>query len=89
VIARPERKIMAKLFKRRVTGKRIGDLQLVDNLGKKPAAADRYNHIRIQFPDGSERHLLLTDHQVKVALDRARKNPEDLPEVSWLRDMFD
>lgn len=69
--------------------KRLGDMVLLENLDKKPAAAEKYNHIRVQFPDGEERHLLFTDHEIKVALDRANKNPEDLPQVSWLRDLLD
>ena len=80
---------MAKHEEKKVSGKRIGDLQLVENMLKKPAAAEKYNHIRIQFPDGEERHLLFTDREIRVALERADKNPEDLPKVSWLRDLFD
>lgn len=70
-------------------GKRIGDLISVDNLKKKPAAASKYNHIRVQFPDGSERHLLFTDREINIALDRAEKNPEDLPNIGWLRNIMD
>lgn len=70
-------------------GRRIGDLVQVDNLERKPAAAAKYNCIRVQFPDGRERPLLLTDHEVRRALNRARKNPEDIPAVSWVRDLFD
>lgn len=71
------------------SGKRIGDCVLVDNMKKKPAAAAKYNHLRVQFPDGVERKLLFTDSQIRVALDRAYKNSEDLLDVSWVRDMFD
>ena len=70
-------------------GKRLGDMVLVSNMKKKPAAAAKYNHIRVQFPNGKEKSLLFTDSQIKVALNRADKNPEDLPKVSWLTDMFD
>jgi len=72
-----------------VKAKRIGDLQKV--LNKKPhwAALTEYNHIRIQFPDGCEHSLLLTDTELKRALARADKNTEDLPKVSWLRDVID
>lgn len=70
-------------------GMRLGDVTAVDNMKKKPAAAAKYNHFRMQFPDGSERRMLFTDHEVQVGLDRAKKNPEDLPAVSWIRDAFD
>lgn len=69
--------------------KRIGDVQKVINKNPHWAALTEYNHIRIQFPDGCERSLLLTDNELKRALERAKKNPEDLPKVSWLRDLLD
>jgi len=69
--------------------KRIGDVQRVINKNPHWAALSEYNHIRIQFPDGCERSLLLTDNELKRALERADKNPEDLPKVSWLRDILD
>ena len=70
-------------------GMRMGDVTTVENMKKKPAAAAKYNHFRMQFPDGRERRMLFTDHAVQEALDRAEKNPEDLPSVSWIRDVFD
>lgn len=72
-----------------VRAKRIGDLQKVINKNPHWAALTQYNHIRIQFPDGCERSLLLTDAELRRALERAEKNPEDLPKVSWLRDVID
>jgi len=69
----------------KVKGRRVGDLQLVDNQNRRPLAAHEYNHVILQFPDGKKRHLLFTDHQIKAALTRADRNPEDLPEVSWIR----
>lgn len=72
-----------------IKAKRIGDLQEVVNTNPKFGAAAEYNHLRVQLPDGKEIHLLLTDHELKRAIDRAEKNPEDLPKVSWLRDIID
>lgn len=69
--------------------KRIADVQKVLNKNPHWAALLEYNHIRIQFPDGCEESLLLTDVEIKRALERARKNQEDLPKVSWLRDFLD
>lgn len=67
----------------------MGDLQKVLNKNPHWASLSEYNHIRVQFPDGCERSLLLTDNELKKALKRAEKNPEDLPKVSWLRDLVD
>lgn len=72
-----------------MNAKRLGDIQEVVNSKPHWAAATKYNHIRVQFPDGAEKHLLFTDREIKIALNRAAKNPEDLPEVSWLRDLID
>ena len=69
--------------------KRIGDIQKVLNKNPHWAALSSYNHIRVQMPNGEELHLLLTDKELKRAIDRADKNPEDLPKVSWLRDLVD
>ena len=69
--------------------KRLGDLQSVENQDPHPAANLKYSHIRVQFPCGEERSLLFTDKEILRALDRADKNPEDLPKVNWLRDLLD
>ena len=69
-------------------GDRIADLQKVINQKKLPAAAATYNHIRVDFKD-LDVHLLFTDNDIKDALKRAEKNPEDLPKVNWIRDILD
>jgi hypothetical protein len=68
---------------------RIADLQEVLNTNPHWAAAKKYNHVRIQFPNGEEKSLLFTDKEIENALYRASRNEEDLPKVSWLRDLFD
>lgn len=68
---------------------RLGDLTEVDNKNPHWKAATKYNHLRVQFPNGDEKSLLFTDNEIKRALDRASKNPEDILKVSWLRDLFD
>ena len=77
------------MTKKKVDAKRLGDVESVKNMQRKFAAAARYNHVRVQFPSGEEKHLLFTDWQIKRGLERARKNPEDLPKVTWIRDMID
>ena len=76
------------LIGRQIKGKRLGDVTKVKNIDKKFAAAEKYNHVRVQFPSGDEKHLLFTDWQIKLGLKRAEKNPEDLPKVSWIRDII-
>tara|TARA_B110000495_G_C22883042_1_gene514998 strand:+ start:473 stop:685 length:213 start_codon:yes stop_codon:yes gene_type:complete len=68
---------------------RLGDLTVVENTQPHWAAAKKYNHLRVEFPDGEEKSLLFTDSEIVNALKRADKNTEDLPEVSWIRDIFD
>lgn len=81
---------MAKGLKgNKIKAKRIADMQTVVNNLAHPAAAAKYNHIRVQLEDGKEVHLLFTDSEVKKALDRAKKNPEDCPSVSLFRDILD
>ena len=66
----------------------LADLQIVKNIDKYPSALKKYNHI-IVYIKGKKRNLLFTDNDVKIALDRAGKNPEDLPSVSWFTDIID
>ena len=68
---------------------RIGDLKNVENTKKHFAANSKYNYIRVELEDGKEIPLLFTDAEIKRAVDRAKKNPEDLPKVNKIRDMFD
>jgi len=72
-----------------IKAKRIADMQSVVNQLKHPAAAAKYNHVRVQLEDGSEVHMLFTDTEVKKAVARAKKNPEDCPKASLFRDIFD
>lgn len=69
--------------------KRLGDIQEVINSNPHHKAASKYNHLRVQFPNGEEKSLLFTDKEIGNALNRASKNPEDLPTVSWFRDLLD
>jgi hypothetical protein len=69
--------------------KRLGDLQVVDNKNPHWKAASKYNHLRVQFPNGEEKSLLFTDKEIQNAFNRASKNPEDILKVSWVRDLFD
>ena len=73
----------------KIKAKRIADLQKVLNQAKHPAAAAKYNHIRVQLEDGKEVHMLFTDSEIQKAVDRAKKNPEDCPSLSVFRDIFD
>jgi len=72
-----------------MNAKRLGDIQEVDNTNPHWRAAKKYNHLRVQFPDGVEKSLLFTDKEIQNALDRASKNPEDILKVSWIRNIFD
>jgi hypothetical protein len=82
--------IMAKGIEgSKIKAKRIADVQTVLNTCKRPAAAAKYNHFRIQLEDGKEYHVMLTDNELMKGLERAKKNPEDCPDVSLIRDILD
>lgn len=59
------------------------ELTPVENTNPSPTAAKKYNHIRVDFPDGESRSLLFTDKEIEKALDRANKNPEDTLDPYW------
>lgn len=79
---------MAKMITptRVVAGRQI----MVENLGRKPAANKWYLAVWVEDPDGkNEECLLFTESQIRVARERARKNPEDLTRKSLLTDILD
>jgi hypothetical protein len=66
-----------------------GNLLRVWNKGRKTRAKNYYWFTYVQFPDGTEMPLMLTEHELDRAKIRARKNTEDCPEKSWLVDLLD
>jgi len=68
---------------------RIGDVKTVENTKKHFAANKQYNYIRVELENGKELQLLFTDNEMKRAIIRAEKNPEDLPKVNVIRDLLD
>lgn len=69
--------------------KRIGDVLIIENTNKITNADKEYYYIRVQMPDGSELPLMFTDSEFNEAIERAKKNPEDVPEISWIRNLLD
>lgn len=41
------------------------------------------------MPNGEEIPLMFTDAEFKEGINRALKNTEDVPKVSWLRNFID
>lgn len=66
----------------------LGDIQKVDNKNPHFLAAKEYNHIVVEFGE-KIKHLLFTSNEIKIAYNRAMKNPEDIPKVSWIKDILD
>lgn len=60
---------------------------------KKPKfsnAKDEYIAVFVEDSNGkNERCLLFTKRELKIAEERAKKNPEDLTKKSLLQDLFD
>ena len=60
-----------------------GRLELITNLDAKVNSNDLYYRVLVHTVAGWK-NLLLTHHQVDVAMERAEKNPEDEIQPSWL-----
>lgn len=69
--------------------KRIGDVLIIENTKKVTNADNEYYYIRVQLPDGTEVPLMFTDTEFNVAVERAKKNEEDVPKVGWLKNLLD
>jgi len=66
-----------------------GNIILVENKDKKFGAAHEYYAVWVQNTKGKEYPLLFTERELRVAIDRAEKNPEDIPVKGFLTDLFD
>tara|TARA_Y100000310_G_scaffold40157_1_gene37664 strand:+ start:4527 stop:4748 length:222 start_codon:yes stop_codon:yes gene_type:complete len=64
----------------------FGKLERVENLDRKPGAAQDYYRVMVKAQTGLET-LLMTDVELSIMQDRASKNPEDTAMVpsSWNR----
>ena len=69
--------------------KRIGDAITVENKDRKFGAATQYVYVRLQCEDKQEKVYLFTHNELARAEKRAAKNKEDLPVISWLRNLLD
>jgi hypothetical protein len=67
---------------------RIGHLHSVKNTNKKHSEIDSYNCIIIKI-DGNQLELLLTDLELSNAISRAKKNPEDVLQRSFISKLID
>jgi hypothetical protein len=74
---------------KQVKAGRIADAKKVLNQKKRTNAASEYFVVRVQFEKNVEKTLLFTQHEITRAINRAKKNPEDCPEVGVLRNLFD
>ena len=60
-----------------------GKLEQVKNLDAKRSSNDIYFRVLV-WTDAGYQNLLLTKHQLDVAIERATKNPEDEIQPGWL-----
>lgn len=74
---------------REVKSGRLGDCTVVVNQNRHHAANARYFSFRAQFDGDIEVSLLFTENELRRARNRALKNPEDVPDVPFLMDLFD
>ena len=76
---------------------RIGDVRVVRDLvsqhDARPAAgreSDAYWFaLRVQLPSGRETSLLFSADEMATAIERAKRNPEDVPHTGIVRDLLD
>ena len=60
------------------TRQRLGELEIVENTSRRFGSAEDYCVVYVQV-DGEVVPLMMTPRECGMALDRAAKNPEDMP----------
>lgn len=58
--------------------------EAVDNKERKFGASDEYFPVRVVTEDGQTINALFTQDQLATAIQRALRNPEDIPENTTL-----
>ena len=66
----------------------VGETKSKTNAAKKPNEAGTYYPVYLRV-DGEVLGLMFTPHQLRVASARWKRNPEDQPSKSWLREVRD
>jgi len=64
------------------------ELKRVDNKRNMRQLVAKYNHLRIQFADGAERHFLFTDKQMRKGVEDATKILKEYPKVTWVKELW-
>ena len=64
-----------------------GEVIEVENQNPKPSANKKYNAVLL-IVDGEKVTGLVTDHEMKRILKRAKNNPEDCPKESFWSKYF-
>lgn len=59
-------------------GNKNGTLKRVENKKKHARANSSYILTKLQWENGDQDYYLFTDNDLKIAKERAQKNPEDL-----------
>jgi hypothetical protein len=67
---------------------RIGQLHQVKNTNKKYSEIESYNFVIVKI-GGIQMDLLLTDLELSNAINRAKKNPEDVLQRSLISKIID
>ena len=57
----------------------VAKISKVDNKDKKWNENSSYYPIQVELEDGNTVWLMFTHNQLRVAYDRAQRNPEDIP----------
>jgi len=55
-----------------------------------PEVINEYNHLRFQFSDGSERHMLFTNNEMTRAFRRANSKirSKEKPKTTWIHEVW-
>ena len=64
------------------------ELRRVENRKETKQLVSKYNHIRVQFSDGADRHFLFTDKQLRRAALLAKSKFKEPHKVSWVKEFW-
>lgn len=65
---------------------KLGQVVIVENQKRHPRAKGAYHVVKVFDVNGKEIYLGMTERMYNAAKHIAKRNPEDMPAVSWFQD---
>lgn len=68
---------------------KMGRIIRIENSNPKFGSNSYYYQVKVKFPNGEEKYLMFTEHDLERSLYRSDNNLEDIKKTNYIRNLFD